>query len=398
MAKDKKKKEKRKENKIEKEALKKEQAAKAKQEKARRKAAKKRAKESRKRRELPARQLVKLARRQLPQLLMQSFAIVLTAVGSFMLMTWIIRDLLDVKHIYAAMGLELAGMLGFLTLVLVPMITVLYRRRAREVVTLSEAIRKVAAGDYSTRITEYKRAQIKPIYEDFNKMCAELESVKLLRNDFINSYSHEFKTPIASINGFASLVLEKDLPEDEQKEYLKIIVDESARLSNLATSSILLSKLTSQTIVTDIEEYDLGEQLRECSIILSGTWLKKNMNFDVSLESVMYRGNKEMMQHMWINLLDNAVKYTPEGGKITVLVREENGYAIVEIMDTGEGISKDIQKSLFDPYFQGDSSHSRQGLGLGLSIVKRIVELCKGTISVRSTLGEGSEFKVILPM
>ena len=394
MAKDKKKKE----NKIEKEALKKEQAAKAKQEKARRKAAKKRAKESRKRRELPARQLVKLARRQLPQLLMQSFAIVLTAVGSFMLMTWIIRDLLDVKHIYAAMGLELAGMLGFLTLVLVPMITVLYRRRAREVVTLSEAIRKVAAGDYSTRITEYKRAQIKPIYEDFNKMCAELESVKLLRNDFINSYSHEFKTPIASINGFASLVLEKDLPEEEQKEYLKIIVDESSRLSNLATSTILLSKLTAQSIVTDIEEYDLGEQLRECSIILSGKWLQKNMDFDVSLDQVMYSGNKEMMQHLWINLLDNAVKYTPEGGKVTVSVSEENGYAIVKIADTGEGMSKDIQKHLFDPYFQGDSSHSRQGLGLGLSIVKRIVELCKGTITVRSKVGEGSIFTVILPM
>jgi len=391
MAKDKKKKEKLKENKIEKEALKKDK-------KARRKAAKKRAKESRKRRELPARQLVKLARRQLPQLLMQSFAIVLTAVGSFMLMTWIIRDLLDVKHIYAAMGLELAGMLGFLTLVLVPMITVLYRRRAREVVTLSEAIRKVAAGDYSTRITEYKRAQIKPIYEDFNKMCAELESVKLLRNDFINSYSHEFKTPIASINGFASLVLEKDLPEEEQKEYLKIIVDESSRLSNLATSTILLSKLTAQSIVTDIEEYDLGEQLRECSIILSGKWLQKNMEFDVSLDHVMYSGNKEMMQHLWINLLDNAVKYTPEGGKVTVSVSEENGYAIVKIADTGEGMSKEVRDHLFDPYFQGDSSHSRQGLGLGLSIVKRIVELCKGTITVRSKVGEGSIFTVILPM
>jgi len=394
MAKEKKKKE----NKIEKEALKKEQAAKAKQEKARRKAAKKRAKESRKRRELPARQLVKLARRQLPQLLMQSFAIVLTAVGSFMLMTWIIRDLLDVKHIYAAMGLELAGMLGFFTIVLVPMITVLYRRRAREVVTLSEAIQKVAAGDYSTRITEYKRAQIKPIYDDFNKMCAELESVKLLRNDFINSYSHEFKTPISSINGFASLVLEKDMSEEEQKKYLKIIVDESARLSNLATSTILLSKLTAQSIVTDIEEYDLGEQLRECSVILSGKWLQKNMEFDVSLDHVMYSGNKEMMQHLWINLLDNAVKYTPEGGKVTVSVSEENGYAIVKIADTGEGMSKEIQKHLFDPYFQGDSSHSSQGLGLGLSIVKRIVELCKGTISVRSKVGEGSIFTVILPM
>ena len=394
MAKDKKKKE----NKIEKEALKKEQAAKAKQEKVRRNAAKKRAKESRKRRELPARQLVKLARRQLPQLLMQSFAIVLTAVGSFMLMTWLIRDLLDVKHIYAAMGLELAGMLGFFTIVLVPMISVLYRRRAREVVTLSEAIQKVAAGDYSTRITEYKRAQIKPIYDDFNKMCAELESVKLLRNDFLNSYSHEFKTPISSINGFASLVLEKDLPEEEQKKYLKIIVDESARLSNLATSTILLSKLTAQSIVTDIEEYDLGEQLRECSIILSGKWLQKNMEFDVSLDHVMYSGNKEMMQHLWINLLDNAVKYTPEGGKVTVSVSEENGYAIVKIADTGEGMSKEVRDHLFDPYFQGDSSHSRQGLGLGLSIVKRIVELCKGTITVRSKVGEGSIFTVILPM
>lgn len=366
-------------------------------EKARKKEAKKRAKAIKKTSETRTKQIAKVARRQLPQLLMQSLTIVLTAIGSFMLMTWFIRDLLDVKHIYASAGLELAGMLGFLTILLVPMITVLYRKRAREVVTLSEAIRKVAAGDYSTRIPMHKRSQMNPIYEDFNKMCGELESVKLLRNDFINSYSHEFKTPIASINGFASLVLEKNMPEDEKREYLKIIVDESARLSNLATSTILLSKLTAQNIVTDIEEYDLGGQLRECSIILSGTWLKKNMKFDVSLESVMYRGNKEMMQHMWINLLDNAVKYTPEGGKITVLVREENGYAIVKIMDTGEGISKDIQKSLFDPYFQGDSSHSRQGLGLGLSIVKRIVELCNGTISVRSTLGEGSEFTVILP-
>ncbi|MDO4746266.1 MAG: HAMP domain-containing sensor histidine kinase [Bacillota bacterium] len=341
--------------------------------------------------------ITKRTRRILPQLLMQSFAIVLTAVGSFMLMTWIIRDLLDVKHIYAAAGLELAGMLGFFTIVLVPMITVLYRRRSREVLTLSEAIQKVAAGDFSTRITEYKGAQMKPIYDDFNKMSAELQSVKLLRNDFINSYSHEFKTPIASINGFASLLLEKDLPDEERQKYLKIIVDESARLSNLAANTILLSKLSAQSIVSDIEEYDLGEQLRECSVILAGKWMKKDLEFEVDLNQVSYNGNKEMMQHMWINLLDNAVKYTPEGGKVTVSVHEENGYAIVKIEDTGEGISKDIQKYLFDPYFQGDSSHSRQGLGLGLSIVKRIVELCRGTISVRSTVGKGSIFTVILP-
>ncbi len=376
--------------------MKKEKIKKEKQKKE--KIKKEKPKKSKKKTEIGMEQLKKSTRRILPQLLMQSFAVVLTAIGSFMLMTWIIRDLLDVKHIYAAAGFELLGMIGFFIIVLVPMITVLYRRRAREVVTMSKAIQKVAAGDYSTRITEYKRAQMKPIYDDFNKMCAELESVKMLRNDFINSYSHEFKTPIASINGFASLVLEKDMPEDEQREYLKIIVDESARLSNLATNTILLSKLSSQSIVSDIEEYDLGEQLRECSVILSGKWLKKNMEFDVALDHVMYRGNKEMMQHMWINLLDNAVKYTAEGGKVSVSVYAENGYAIVKIADTGEGINNDIQKYLFDPYFQGDSSHSRQGLGLGLSIVKRIVELCKGTISVRSTPGEGSVFTVILPL
>ncbi len=369
-----------------------------KEEKRRKKEAKKRAKAGKKRRKNRTMQIAKVARRQLPQLLLQSLAIVLTAVGSFMLMTWFIRDLLDVKHIYASAGLELAGMLGFLTILLVPMITVLYRRRVREVVTLSEAIRKVAVGDYSTRIPMQKRGQMNPIYDDFNKMCGELESVKLLRNDFINSYSHEFKTPIASINGFASLVLEKDLPEEEKKEYLKIIVDESARLSKLATNNILLSKLTSQNIVTDMEEYDLGDQLRECSVILSGKWLQKNMDFEVSLDKVIYNGNKEMMQHMWINLLDNAVKYTPEGGKVTVSVFEENGYAIVKIADNGEGMSEDIQKNIFNPYFQGDSSHSRQGLGLGLSIVKRIVELCRGTIEIKSVINEGSVFTVKLPL
>lgn len=343
-------------------------------------------------------QIARRTKRILPQLLMHSFTIVLTALGSFMLMTWLIRDLLAVQHVYAAAGFELLGMLGFLTITLVPLTIVLYRRRVREVVTLSEAIQKVAAGDYSIRITDQKKGQITPIYEDFNKMCDDLESVKILRNDFINSYSHEFKTPIASINGFASLLLEKELPEEEKQQYLRIIVDESARLSNLAVDTILLSKLSSQSIVTDLEEYDLGEQLRECSVILSGKWLEKNLEFDAELDRVMYRGNKEMMQHMWINLLDNAVKYTPEGGKVSVSVAKENNYAVVKIADTGEGISDDKKKYLFDPYFQGDSSHSGQGLGLGLSIVKRIVELCDGKISVDSTVNVGSVFVIMLPL
>lgn len=342
--------------------------------------------------------IAKITRRILPQLLLQSLAIVITAIGSFMLMTWIIRDLMDVKHIYAAAGLEVLGMLGFLIIALIPLIIVLYRRRAREVVTLSDAIQKVAAGDYSIRITGQKKGQITPIYEDFNKMCAELESVKILRNDFINSYSHEFKTPIASINGFASLVLEKDLPEEEKQRYLRIIVDESSRLSNLAVNTILLSKLSSQNIVSDLEEYDLGEQLRECSVILSNKWMEKNQDFTAELDNVSYKGNKEMMKHLWLNLLDNAVKYTPEEGVIKVFVYKDGEEAVVEISDSGEGISEEIREYLFDPYFQGDSSHSRQGLGLGLSIVKRIVELCNGSIGVKSAVNSGSTFTVRLPL
>lgn len=229
-------------------------------------------------------------------------------------------------------------------------------------------------------------------------MCAELESVQMLRNDFINNYSHEFKTPIASINGFASLLLEKDLPPEEQRKYLEIIVAESARLSNLATNTILLSKLSSQQIVTDSEQYDLSEQLRQCSIILSKKWLDKKIDFSGEFPPVLFYGNKEMMQHLWLNLLDNAIKYTPVGGEITVETSTENECAVVKINDTGEGISEDIQKYLFNPYFQGDSSHSQQGLGLGLAIAKRIVELCGGTITVKSELSVGSTFTVTLPL
>lgn len=143
-----------------------------------------------------------------------------------------------------------------------------------------------------------------PIYED----CAELDSIQILRNDFINSYSHEFKTPIASINRFASLLLEKDISTSEQRQYLEIIVEESARLS----------KLFSQQIVTDTERYDLSEQIRQCSIILSKEWLDKKIEFSGEFQSVMYIGNRELMQHLWLNILGNAVKYTPTGGEISV--------------------------------------------------------------------------------
>lgn len=342
-------------------------------------------------------QIRRLTRRILPQLLIQSIGITVTALVSFFIMTWLISDLLEVQHIYAAAGFEMLGTLGILILVIVPLNTYFYRKRATEVVTLSDAIQSVAGGNYASRIPTDKRTSITPIYEDFNKMCDELQGIQILRNDFINNYSHEFKTPIASINGFAELLLEKELSENERRQYLQIIADESARLSKFASDTGLLSKFSSLSIVTDIETYDLSEQLRECSILLSPKWMGKDIELTGDFEEVKYTGNKEMMQHMWINLLDNAVKYTQEGGVIKINVKNELSHIKVSIEDNGEGISEEVQKYLFTPYFQGETSHSRHGLGLGLSIVKRITELCNGTIMVKSELGKGSVFTVRLP-
>lgn len=342
------------------------------------------------------RQLIKRARAQFS---LQPIIIILSAAAALMIMTWLIRDVLGVEHIYAAASFELIGIVAVLLAILLPFNIVLYRRRVREIVTLSDAIQRVAGGDFESRISTEKKTGITPIYEDFNRMCDDLQSVQILRNDFINNYSHEFKTPIASIKGFAELLLEKELPEAEQKQYLKIIADESGRLSKLASNTTLLSKLSTQQIVTGIEEYDLGAQLKECFILLYGKWMDKDIEFDgENIPSLEYRGNKEMMQHLWINLLDNSIKYTPQGGKIKMSLEEVDGFAMVKITDNGEGISDEAKARLFIPYFQADASHSKEGLGLGLAIVMRIVELCKGSIHVDSKVGEGSTFTVKLPL
>ena len=343
-------------------------------------------------------QIVKLGAKLFPQIFLPFIILIVAALVSFFIMSWLVADVFGISHTYLAAGYEILGTLIVLIIIASPMIVFLYRIRTKEVKILSDAIKRVASGDYATRISTKKRKHITPIYASFNKMCAELESVQLLRNDFINSYSHEFKTPIASINGFASLLLEKELPPEEQQKYLQIIVDESARLSKLSTDTILLSKLSAQQIVSNSEMYDLSEQLRQCSIILSHKWLEKNITFSCDFPEISFKGDKEMMQHLWLNLLDNAIKYTPNGGEVSVAVTVSDDYAHIEISDTGIGIPNDMQQYLFDPYFQGDSSHAGQGLGLGLSIAKRIVELCGGTISVKSEPEVGSSFTVSLPL
>ena len=340
----------------------------------------------------------RLPRMILPQLMWQPLIITAVVIGSLFLMTWLVRDVLSVEKTYIGTSLETLGILAILAITFIIINIFRYRARAREVRTLSTSIRKVAAGDYTAKIPITKtNTAISHVYEDFNRMCDELDSLKIMKNDFINSYSHELKTPIASINGFAELLLQKDLPEKEKREYLEIIAQESSRLSRLATNTMLLSKLSSQQIITDPEEYDLGEQLKQCSILLSHSWLEKDIEFSGDFPEILYYGNKELMQHVWINILGNAVKHTPAGGEISVSLKETRNEIIARIEDTGEGMNSETIEHLFDPYYQGDPSRNDPGLGLGLSIAHRIVELCKGRIEVRSTENVGSEFTVILP-
>ena len=329
-------------------------------------------------------------------ILVASLAVIINAL--YMVMTWLMGEVVKVRDSYLRAEFQFLGTLVIALFILVVVFAVIYRRRKRELTTLSESIEKVANGDYSAKIKYKKRDSLAHVYRDFNRMSAELENVQFLRKDFINNYSHEFKTPIASINGFASLLLEKELSREEQNTYLKIIQEESDRLSRLTSNTILLSKLSSQEIISDTERYDLGEQLRQCSIILSQQWLAKQQTFTGELPQVYYTGSRELMQHLWLNLIGNAVKYTPVGGEISVELGKYDNMAQVRITDTGVGMDPETLEHLFDPYYQGGPSRVGQGLGLGLAIASQIVELCEGTIEVKSKKDEGSEFTVRLPL
>lgn len=326
-----------------------------------------------------------------------SVSAVLLINASYMLMTWLSNDVLQISNAYLSSEVQFLGTLLIAACFLLAVFAVTYRKRKRELINLTESIEKVAKGDFSTRIAYNKRDSMSHVYRDLNRMIAELESVQVLRTDFINSFSHEFKTPIASINGFSALMREKELPREEQLTYLKIIEEESERLSKMTSNTILLTKLSSGAIASKVETYDLGEQLRQCSILLSQQWMGKEQTFNGEFPEIQYTGKREMLQHLWINLISNAIKYTPVGGEIDVELLKQGENIIVRVSDTGVGMDEATVKHIYDAYFQGDAAHKNPGLGLGLSIAKQIVNQCDGKIEVISKPGEGSTFTVTLP-
>lgn len=262
---------------------------------------------------------------------------------------------------------------------------------------LTEATEEIAAGNFDVRVEVEGPQEIRQLAQSFNKMAAELGSIETLRSDFVGNVSHEFKTPVVSIRGFAKLLRRENLSEERRREYLDIIIHESERLSQLSGNMLLLSKLEKQESLGDVVEFPLDEQIRRCILLLEPQWSKKAIDMEISLPRQMYIGNEELLEQVWLNLIGNAIKFTGNQGIVTVSLKQEERSVVVLISDTGIGMDAETRDHLFDKFYQGDKSHAVEGNGLGLSLVKRIVELSGGAVTVQSALEEGSTFIVRLP-
>ncbi len=262
---------------------------------------------------------------------------------------------------------------------------------------LSEAMSKVAKGDFSIRLNDKSSyREIEDINSNFNLMTTELGATEVLQTDFVSNVSHEFKTPISAIEGYATLLQDSPDASQEQLEYIEKILFNTKRLSNLVGNILLLSKVDNQVIQSKNVKYRLDEQIRQSIILLEPDWEAKNIEFDVEMESIEYVGARELMMHVWNNLIGNAIKFDPVGGIIMIrLLRNESGI-IFTVEDNGPGISENAQKHIFDRFYQEDSSHKEEGNGLGLALVKRILTVCGGEISVENISPAGCRFTVVL--
>ena len=249
-------------------------------------------------------------------------------------------------------------------------------------------LNSLASGNFKTRLRFGKLLSKNPTFNElsdsFNTLAEELENTEMLRGDFINNFSHEFKTPIVSISGFAKLLKKGNLSEEQRKQCLDAIEEESLRLSRMATNVLNLTKIENQMILTDVTKYNLSEQIRSCVLLLESAWDKKNINLQLDFDEYMIEANEELMKHVFINLVDNAIKFTEYGGTVSIGITEEGGNYKVAVSNTGSEISPEDQKKIWNKFYQADESHSTEGNGIGLAIVKRVVDLHEGKIAVKS--------------
>ena len=268
----------------------------------------------------------------------------------------------------------------------------------RPVKQITEAAEKIMQGDFSVRIEPMRGVGVdgfNQIAKAINKMAEELAGTETLRTDFIANVSHELKTPLAVMGNYATMLQRPGITEEEKNEYAKAISEAARRLAQLITNILKLNKLENQQIFPQNQEFDLGEQLCACLLQFEDAWERKQLNIETDIEEdIRIRSDPELLSLVWNNLISNAVKFNPDGGKMGVSLKTDGKAVIVSVSDTGCGMTPEVGRHIFEKFYQGDTSHATQGNGLGLALVKRIVDILNGEIGVQSVYGEGSTFTV----
>ena len=304
---------------------------------------------------------------------------------------------------FAQSDIQLAAVVTFGNVFMLSLVCTavdLLRRRLtveRPVKRIIDGAQKVMDGDLSTRIAPLRGVEpgFNVIIDYFNRMVQELSGMETLRTDFIANVSHELKTPLAVIQNYGTMLQQPNLSDEDRKDYARTVTNASQRLASLITNILKLNKLENQQIYPKKEHFDLGEQLCECLLGFENAWEAKKLEIETEIEDgVNVESDPELLSLVWNNLFSNAIKFTEEGGTVGLKLHTENGHAVVEVSDTGCGISPEVGAHIFEKFYQGDTSHATQGNGLGLALVKRVVDIIGGEISVSSELGKGSTFTV----
>ena len=322
---------------------------------------------------------------------------------SMMLFVSVLADTLQLN--LTSENVTIAAKLTFgnviLLSVLFTVIDAIRRKLTTEKITeyIANAADKIVQGDFNVRIKPVNKMGVDENFNEiihcFNMMAEELSGVETLRTDFIANVSHEMKTPLSVMQNYGTLLQMPELAEDKRIEYAKGVAEGSRRLADMMTNILKLNRLEKQQIFPKTEEYDLGEQLCECLLQFENVWEEKNIEIETELaEDVKVNTDGELLSLVWNNLFSNAFKFTPEGGKVTLILEATEHHAIVKVKDTGCGMSQEVGAHIFEKFYQGDTSHATQGNGLGLALVKRVVDILQGEISVESAVGKGRTFVV----
>lgn len=266
---------------------------------------------------------------------------------------------------------------------------------------LKNAMNKVSKGEFEKVENNNSDDEIAELIEIYNKMVSDLKNMEIISNDFVSAVSHEIKTPLSSIKGYASMLKNQDISKDEKLKYINKILIATDNLSNLTNNILNISKIENTALIKN-KNFSLDEQLRECILLLENKWSEKNLNLVINIEPINIFSNKELCQSVFVNILENAIKFTPTNKNIKInlfkICKNSSDYAVFEVQDSGVGISQKNLTRIFDKFFQADSSRMTEGNGLGLALVKKIMDRLNGIIEVESSLGIGSCFKVYFPL